>query len=236
MRNDSLGDRMKEYENVSKHKLIRRTPIIGRIDGKAFHTYTHGMIKPFDKNLMHVFWFAAAETARQIQNCKLLYHQSDEVSFLLVDYEELNTEAWFGNSLQKLASVSASLFTYHFNKAAKILLPEEHRHKVALFDSRWFNIPKEEVMNYFIWRQQDATRNSVRMAGHYYFSHRDLDGINNMELQDMLFKEHEVNWNDYPTCFKRGIAATGSTNWEIDTEIPIFTQDRSYVEKLVLLN
>ena len=50
---DDLGTRMKTfYEQIPKTKLMRRTPVIIRIDGKAFHTFTRGFKRPFDEILI----------------------------------------------------------------------------------------------------------------------------------------------------------------------------------------
>ena len=116
-RKDSLGDRMKEnYENRAKTYLVRRMPVIIRLDGKAFHTFTRGFDKPYDE----VFHKTMNETLRflceNIQGCKFGYTQSDEITLLLTDYDTLTTDAWFDNAVQKMCSVSASMATMAFNK------------------------------------------------------------------------------------------------------------------------
>lgn len=258
---DSLGNRMKTYENASKNYLVRRMPVIVRIDGKAFHTFTKGFKKPFDDILIETMWETAKFLCSNIQGCKMAYTQSDEISLLLTDYYTITTSAWFDNNIQKIVSVSASMATLEFNKAfiktlnSSILnatsVDKIHEHSVyiekansALFDSRAFNIPKEDVCNYFIWRQQDATRNSIEMVGRRYFSARQLHDKNCDMVQDILFTEKGVNWNDYPTYKKRGscilkekheLEESGAirSRWVVDQDIPIFTQDRGYIGKLL---
>ena len=191
---DTLGTRMKEnYESISKTRLIRRTPVIIRIDGKAFHTYTRGMAKPFDSILIIAMQNTMKFLCENVQGCVLGYHQSDEISLLLIDYKRFNSCAWFDNEVQKICSISASLATGFFNQEIKRLISnlteEEFKalsqpvseayqdildHKLAFFDARCFNVPREEVTNYFYWRQQDAIRNSVQMVGQFYFSHKEL--------------------------------------------------------------
>ena len=275
---DSLGDRMKGYENISRIYLTRRTPIIIRIDGKAFHSFTRGFARPFDDVLIKSMQDTAKYLCENVMGCKLAYTQSDEISLLLVDYEKIETQAWFDNNLQKIVSVAASMATMAFNKAFKdniINYIDSHinidgslmdglfeytdtllkaKNKGAMFDARAFILPKEEVNNYFIWRQQDATRNSIQMVAQSNFPHKELQGKSCNVLQDMLHKQKGINWNDYPTVCKRGSCIikiedgttqydevgnicgyTERTKWIVDKEIPIFTQDRDYINKYVML-
>jgi tRNA(His) 5'-end guanylyltransferase len=273
----SLGDRMKNnYENINRFYLTRRMPIIIRTDMKAGHTFTKGMKKPFDDIFVKTMQETMKYLCENIQGCVLGYTQSDEISLVLVDYAELTTDAWFGNNLQKMCSVSASMATLAFNKAfndnivkyidnnldadcgvtkdlteyTKILI--NARNKGAMFDSRVFTIPKEEVCNALIWRQQDATRNSILSVGQANFSHKDLHGKSCNNIQDMLMTQKGINWNDYATTLKRGSCCikvddgltaydevgnicdyTQRSKWVIDNEIPIFSQDRNYIERLI---
>ena len=277
----TLGDRMKNnYENISRYYLTRRMPVIIRIDGKAFHTFTRGFKKPFDDIFVKTMQGTMKYLCENIQGCVLGYTQSDEISLVLVDYAELTTDAWFGNNLQKMCSVSASMATLAFNKffSGRVqefmydccdefgddVLPEKQNdyelaHNVyfkkfnaAMFDSRVFTIPKEEVCNYFIWRQQDSTRNSIQSVGQANFSQKELHGKSCSDIQDMLMTQKSINWNDYNTTLKRGSCCikiddglteydetgnicgyTQRSKWIIDNEIPIFSQDRNYIEKLI---
>ena len=280
-KNDSLGDRMKGYENVSRNYLTRRVPVLIRLDGKAFHSFTKGMQKPFDRFLMTVMQETMLSLCKEIQGCVFGYTQSDEITLVLTDYKTIKTDAWFGYNIQKMASVSASIATLEFNrifreksnyvKAAAflegkkdesgVLNPEDglvrrsmllaSKYNKALFDSRCFSVPEDEVCNCLIWRQQDATRNSIEAAGQANFSHSELHGKSCNEIQDMLFTKKGINWNDYPTDFKRGAACyrvnttvempdrmTPGNNievtrriWTVDCDIPVFSQDRDFVEK-----
>lgn len=241
MTKDNLGNRMKDYEDITRNYLPKRTPVILRIDGKAFHSFTRGLEKPFSTLLAACFWETAKYVAKEIMGVRLAYHQSDEVSFLLTNYEKLTTESWFDNNIQKMVSVASSLFTYKFNQLTHALID-----KPALFDCRAFVLPKEEVVNYFIWRQQDATKNSVSMVAQANFPHKQLQGLNGKQMQEKLFQEKGINWNDIPIWQKRGacilkksytkvvneVEAT-RTMWDVDREIPIFTQDRNYIEKFI---
>ena len=235
----SIGDRMKRYELSSQQYLTRRTPVIVRVDGKSFHTFTKGMDRPFDLKLSASMINAAISTCKVIQGCKLAYGQSDEVSFLLTDFDRLSTDAYFDYRLDKVVSIIAATMTVHFNNECRGFFPDKLLNSTPIFDARAFNIPKEDVVNYFIWRQQDATRNSIQMVGQAHFSHKQLHKKSCDDIQEMLFKEKGINWNDTSTEFKRGWVACkrpttdGELVWSAHLETPIFTQDREYIEKLM---
>lgn len=241
MKFDDFGDRMKGYENTYRIKLTKRMPVIIRIDGCHFHTYTKGLAKPFDMTLAHAFWETCKYLANNIMGCKLIYHQSDEISLLLTNYDKLTTESWFDNNLQKIASVSASMATAKFNE----LIYSYSGSKLAIFDSRVWILPHDEVANYFLWRQQDASKNSVSMVAQSNFSHKSLQGLNGKQMQDKLFVEKGINWNDLPVWQKRGVCITKQTykygetdrtKWVVDHDTPIFSQDRNYIEQYVYLD
>lgn len=253
MKKDSLGDRMKSnYEIRSKTTLLRRTPVIIRLDGKAFHTFTRGLQKPYDTILMKTMQETMMYLCENIQGCKIGYTQSDEITLLLTDYDTLSTDAWFDYEVQKLCSVSASMATLAFNRFFEVFSPTErlkdsadedgyklgntYKDKLmkAMFDARCFNIPKEEVCNCFIWRQQDATRNAIQLLGQNYFSSKELHKKSCNDIQDMLMTQKGLNFNDERTDFKRGSCCYKvDTKWTVDKEIPIFTQDRNFIERFV---
>lgn len=211
MRRDDLGDRMKRnYENRTRIYLPRRTYTVVRVDGKAFHFYTRDCRRPFDADLMADMDAAALALCREIEGARLALVQSDEISVLLTDFGSAQTEAWFDGNLQKIVSLSASIATAAFNAARRSRATNEE--KLAYFDSRAFTIPEPgEVFNYFLWRQQDATRNSIAMAAQSHFRHEELAGKSSDALQEMLWRERGVNWNDYPDGFKRGRCVVRST-------------------------
>lgn len=236
----ALGNRMKRYEEVPKTLLVRRMPAIIRVDGKAFHSFTRGMTKPFDEELKNAMVAATKELCKEIQGAKIAYTQSDEISILVTDYEKIGTDAWFDYQVQKMASVSASIWSAYMNEFIR-----PYTKKIALCDSRVFNIPKEEVNNYFLWRQQDATKNSISMVAQSLFSHGELQGLNGNQMQEKMFQERGINWNNLPTWQKRGLCVTKQEykkndsiryKWEVDSEIPIFSQDTNYIEQYVYKN
>lgn len=289
--------RMKTYEKAYRHYLIRSVPVILRIDGRSFHTFAKGFIRPFDDDILLK---AMRETMKylceNIPGCVLGYTQSDEITLVLVNKPE--SEPWFGYCQNKIESVAASMATMKFNKcfeqnlqiiyenryhllasdfaisklywgshkeydATKCAMPydllqiyELAIEKGAMFDCRAFNISKGEVVNNLIWRQQDASRNSVQQVAHTYFKHNELDNLSCDEIQEKLFQEKGINWSKYPARFKRGVCCVRKevfispeeirehnpdynedgvyrNKWVLDTEIPIFTQDREYILKFL---
>lgn len=208
MANDQLGQRMKEqYENRTRYFLPRRTYTIIRLDGKAFHTFTRGMKRPYDEDLMEVMDETSRFLCENIQGSQMAYTQSDEISILLTDFEKTTTDAWFDGNIQKIVSVSASIATARFNN----LIHRRHivdMDKLAFFDSRVFIIPDPiEVENYFIWRQKDAVRNSIAMTAQSLYSHKQLEGKSSSDQQEMIFQKGQ-NWNNMPEGFKRGRTIT----------------------------
>lgn len=236
-----LGERMKKYEFVTRNYLICKTPVIVRIDGKAFHTFTKGLEKPYDIDFMRLMQNTTLELCKEVTGCKLGYTQSDEISLLLTDWDNNETQAWFQNNLSKIISITSSIATLKFNSLIEEKLEylnfnykfSGKRFK-ALFDSRAFNLPKEEVCNYFIWRQQDATRNAIQSAGQFEFSQKELLNKSCNQIQEMLWNKKNINFNDYPTDFKRGSCVIKKNEkWEIDLDIPIFTKLRGYIDYLL---
>lgn len=227
---DALGDRMKrQYEDRTRVLLPRRTYTIIRVDGKAFHTFTHHCDKPYDVKLVAAMNEAALALCAGAQGARLAYVQSDEISVLLTDFDKPKTEAWFDGNLQKIVSVSASIATAAFNAWNSDWDVTSKAH----FDARAFTIPDPvEVENYFIWRQQDAVRNSIQSTAQSLFSHQRLQGLNSNQLQELMFAETGLNWNDLPTEQKRGrvVRRDLAGTWEVDVNPATFTQDRRYLQ------
>jgi tRNA(His) 5'-end guanylyltransferase len=198
-KHDDLSIRMKTYyESRTKQFLTRRTYTMLRIDGKAFHTYTKGLERPFDSALISDMNDTTKFLCENIQGAKVGYVQSDEISILLTDFDKLTTDAWFDYNVQKMTSVSASYATGYFNQ----LRPD----KLAFFDSRVFQLPtRTEVFNYFLWRQKDCVRNSISSVAQANFSQKELHGKTTNMMQEMLFSEKGINWNDFHSREKRGM-------------------------------
>ena len=282
MDTSELANRMKEYEKRSQYYLQKRTPVAIRVDGRSFHTFTKGFKRPFDNILMKAMQETAKYMCENIQGAKFAYVQSDEITIILTDYDTLETDCWFNYRTDKLCSISASMATMAFNKNFMLAVEDyceynpdatlEQRNiyisaveKGAMFDARCFNIPKEEVTNLIYWRQLDAIRNSIQMVGQANFSHKELQNKSCNDIQDMLYKQKGINWNDYPTVCIIGTAVIKKivareeksfiddmledsfdnvknniiehiSKWIIDTDIPsVKGEDREYIDKLVFV-
>lgn len=263
-----IMQRMKaNYENRSKYFLTRRTPVIIRLDGKAFHTYTRGLDKPFDEGLIEDMQLTAQFLCKEIQGAKCAYVQSDEISILVTDYDDIKTDAWFDYCQNKMESIAASMATAEFNRLRLLRNALQHNIELAdsdgmveptwalhtleyiesyskntaFFDARTFNIPKEEVSNYFFARQKDAVKNSISMLAQSLYSHKELHEKNSSEMQEMCFQKGH-NWNVLhfskkrgsfilknevivpATSFKVGVAAVRH-KWEVVETSLVFTEE-----------
>lgn len=253
---DTLGDRLKEkFENSFRITLPQRTYGILRIDGKSFHTFTKRLPKPYCEDLARTLDMAAIAVCSEMMGTCLAYGQSDEYSFLFTDFEKYETQMWFNGNIQKIVSVSSSIFTAEFNREWSHVRPLESS-EIAMFDARVFVIPnRKDVFDYFHWRQVDAFRNSLNMFASCYFSHKELMGKSSADKHEMLHNI-EVNWNNCNTDQKHGRVICKIPNkrivtythkktkkimsteieenvWNVDKNIPVFNREKEYLEKLI---
>lgn len=218
---DSLGDRIKnKYEGITRYFLMGRSYTIIRLDIVAAHTFCKGLEKPFDDDFISDMNETTKYICSKIMGCKVGYTQSDEITLILTDFDKIESEAWFGNNLQKLCSVSASMATSKFNElrfkrwynnlSKRKIQSNEHSDdrykeiKNIYFDSRVFQVPnRSEVFNVLLWRQNDAVRNSISMVAQSMYSQKELHGKNTDQMQELAFLKG-VNWNDLEAGKKRG--------------------------------
>ena len=228
MMKDEMGDRMKDLEHRTRYMLPRRCYTLIRIDGKAFHSYTRGMERPFDQGLREDMQETTRLLCEGIAGCRLGYTQSDEISLVLTDFDKVNSEAWFDGNLQKVTSVSASMATAYFNMLRAKRAADKRG--PAMFDSRvWATADPWEVYNTFWWRQKDATRNAVQMVARALAPHKECTNKNFSQLNELIFQKGQ-NFNDYPTDCRRGaFIVKGDAGWVVDKESPILSQDRQYL-------
>lgn len=257
---DELGTRMKEnYESIPKTRLMRRTPVALRLDGKAFHTFTRGLNRPFDSVFINAMQDTMKYLCENIQGCVFGYTQSDEITLILIDYQTFETQAWFDYEVQKMCSIAASMASVAFNRYFRHYAYEKElnnsqgywaigdkeyhrilRNKInqnPVFDCRCFNIPKEEVANLIYWRQLDAIRNSIQMVGQANFSHKELHSKSCKQIKEMLASKRKVIWDDMGIYVQRGSACRkGEKGWEVDLNMPIIKDNRAYIEDLIYLD
>lgn len=239
---DSLGNRMKAYEEVNERMLVANVPFIIRLDGVAFHTFTKKFVRPMDDILADSMQKTMLSMCADIPYCKYGYTQSDEITLVCVIDDVKKSDGFYGNRINKIMTVTAAKATKYFNKhfydnvekyrkepdsfknVTDIKIYEKNLF-IAEFDSRVFNIPEYDIENNLIWRQQDAVRNSINNLGQAYFSSDRLKKKNTSQVMDMLMLEKKVNWNNCSTYQKRGCCAkkvpveiTGKNNEKIIRE------------------
>lgn len=237
----SLGNRMKGYENIERKYLTRRSPLIIRVDGAHFHTFTKGFDRPFDESFMTAMWSTTRYLCENIMGVKIGYTQSDEITLLLTDDDTLETQPWFGKNLQKIVSTTAALATFYFNRELRELPTKSEgvtkaitNGRVATFDARAFTLPHDEVMNCFEWRQQDAIRNSIQALGQSQFSQNELMHKSCADIKQMLLEQKNINWDNIEIYCQRGMCVVRDITgpWIYD-EPPIFHEQPFYINDLV---
>jgi tRNA(His) guanylyltransferase len=251
-----LGTRMVDnYESITNYKLPKRTFTIIRLDGRSFSKFCKRFKKPFDDDFVRMMNESAKYVAENAQGCKMAFVQSDEITLVLTDFDELTTKAWYDGRIQKICSISASLastkflqllFDYEISKmdndklskldydqikreVSKLIMNQ----KLMEFDSRVYTVPpRDEVLNTVFWRQQDCTRNSVSMVAQSMYSHKELENKNNSQQQDLIHDKGD-NWNNYPIGLKRGrVIVKRDGKWVIE-EPPIFSQEWDFFADIV---
>lgn len=249
MKKQSLFERMKGYEKASRVVLDGDLPIIVRIDGKAFSTYTRNLNQPFDQQFTDAMLYCMKSLCKQIQQVNFAYTQSDEITLVLSGYSNEKSEPWFGGKVEKIASVSASIATFYFNKYLS-----EVTELPAFFDARVFNLPSiNEVVNMLIWRQNDAMRNSLNSYARHFFSHKQIHGKSIDQVKQLL-KKHDKSWDGLNPvikcggcCIKKSFARAVNnpynkkkenddtktvverSEWVVDRNIPIFVKNKEYI-------
>lgn len=258
----NLDDRMKTYyEGVYRMYLTRRTPVIIRVDSRAGHTFTKHLHKPFDDVFMYTMQDTMKYLCENIQGCVIGYTQSDEITLCLVDYDKIETDAWFGYNLNKVVSISASMATFAFNRyfarnakrfitklamSADVSKDDINSYNAVIskcverglcFDSRAFNIPKEEVCNCFLWRQNDAMRNSIQSLAQSVLSRGEIFGKCSNDIVEILKEQKGIDWNALPNDVKYGSCSVREDEkWVVDHKIPRFCgENRSYVDELIFV-
>ena len=201
MQKDSLGDRMKHYELLNQRFLIPRLPVVCRLDGRSFHTFTKGLSRPYDPGFQKIMVQTAKKLVEE-SNAAIAYMQSDEITLTWWNTSP-DSSPYFDGRVDKINSVLASMASVMFNSLIPVHLPEKLG-RMPVFDCRTWNVPTpDEACNAILWREIDATKNSVSMAAQSMFSHKELQGKKRHEMMDMMMSKG-VNWNDYPAAFKRG--------------------------------
>lgn len=204
---DDLGDRCKSFEGTeANRRAMLGLPLLARLDGRAFHTFTRGLRRPYDPGMSQ----AMIETTRYLvekMTALVGYTQSDEIT--LVWYwptrgvDRPDSDYVFGGRFQKIVSVLAGMASAKFCQLLPELLPGKAT-QTPHFDCRVWQVPTlSDAADVFVWREDDATKNSITMAASAHYSDRQLHGVGSSAKQEMLWQKG-INWNDFPAFFKRG--------------------------------
>lgn len=261
----NFDKRMKRYEASSDIVLTRRMPVVLRFDGSHFHTFTRGFKKPFDEILIKTMQDTMLDLCKNIQGAVFGYTQSDEITIILIDYQTLESNAWFNYRLEKMCSIGSSMasrfFNQHFIENVELFYGKRRMHNwqtqsimglsqdelrqyniykkryfSADFDCRAYNIPKEDICNCVLWRQKDAAKNSVQSLAQSMYSASELKGISCENLKAKLLKEKGINWDDLPTIQRHGSACRKCNKvWDLDVDMPNIQLNREYVEKVIYI-
>lgn len=254
---DSLGARQKDYEAAFDYQLIRRTPIAVRVDGRGFSRVTRKLKKPYEPLLLEAMAETMFYVISEMAGAVFGYQQSDEITFILRNDQSLDSEPWYGNRVQKLISISASLATKGLEKA---LAKQDTKLDLCgdtLFDARVFALPTVgEAVNNLIWRQQDCSRNAISGAAQALLGKKLgkktalklLHGKSTKDKIEMLLEECGVDFDqEFPQAFRNGVGAykvpivipskTGvdSTRkkWVLDWELPNFVHDKDFIYNII---
>jgi len=232
---DQLGNRMKEYERVYSHRLLKNTPAVVRVDGRAFSGLVPSWMKPYSEEFALSMEQAARHVCEDISCAQFAYIQSDEVSFLFLDYQRKETSPPFDYKINKLISIIPSLMSVHFSRWFQRTMTaagQQTLNRTTVFDGRAFNLPNtSEVIRYFIWRQKDCERNSVLSLAQKYIPHREMHKLSVKDLKEKLEEEWNVSWDGLPTKQKYGrtVIYRESEKWTIDHSPPLFTEEPQYL-------
>lgn len=243
---DDMGTLYKNYEQEWELSLPTQVPVILRVDGRAFHTYTRGFKKPFDLGLHGAMVKVAEALCHDIQNARFAYTQSDEISVLI--YEKTpESQPWFGNRIQKMCSIAGSIASAVFNEAiAEITIGGKPARDKAYFDARVLSVPVDEVQGYFVWRQVDAIRNSTSGLAQANFSAKELHGKNRSSMLQML-ADKGINWHELEDWQKSGSVVVKKwaerlgpkgevvhrSYWAGEGAYPLFSDNPAFIEQML---
>jgi tRNA(His) guanylyltransferase len=246
---DALGARAKRYERAFKAYIPERVPLILRFDGRGFSALTSKLTKPFDDKFMNLMNETALYLCKEISGASFGYVQSDEISILVNNYLEKDSEPFFDNQVQKIISITAGMASAYFSLNSLSVFGET---KLVCFDARLFVVPEWEVNSMFWWRQSDNIRNSVQMLAHSLYSHKQLEKKNSVALKELCVARGKP-WEDLPLRYQRGrcfykkdleveglnkktgeIVKSIRHKWVVDESPPLFCKEKVFIEKHVL--
>ena len=240
---------MQSYQDAADHKLLARLPLIICVNGRSFAKSTELLDKPYCAKFTECMLSVTLKLCTEVEGAIFAYHFNDEIVIVATNDQTKNTAPWYDNRIQKISSVTSSIATQHFNKCAEAVSLDIVGDPV--FTSQVFAVPNvSEAANVMIYKQQANFHTSIQFACFYellkkYDKHTIKEmtsGLTIDEKIDLLHQECGTNFNDYPLSFRRGagcykipkVGADGTmkNKWFINTNLPIFTKDESFVSNI----
>lgn len=202
---------MKTFEIYSQQTIYPGAYPIVRIDGRGFSRVTEdlGLKKPYSYEFFVSMAWIATSLMEEFNGMFSANH-SDEISIAFPpEFDMFNRR--HEKVVSTMAGMASSLFTHHCDH-------------MAHFDARVIVCPTlHHVEDYFVWRQQDATKNCMNDYCHAILSWEEyskaeivrlLDGVGFADRNEILFKRG-INFNDFPVWQRRG----GIAYWEEYTKV-----------------
>ena len=249
MPSQKLKDRVESYIDASDYKLISRLPIIININGRGFSKITSLIDKPHCSKFMEAMLSTMLKLCSDLEGVLFAFQSNDEITLILRNDQNNNTEPFLNNKLQKICSIASSIATLHFNNYTKSI--DLNLIGEPLFTSQVFVVPNiAEAMNVLIFKQQQSFYLSIQFACFYELLKKYdkntikemLNGLNSEEKIDLLNQECGIDFHEYSSTFKRGAAAYKipkivdgvlKNRWYINTDIPIFAKDQVFITSVL---
>lgn len=208
MKFDNLEDRMNYFRDLADYKLIPNSYVLAMVDGRGFSSKIKKRFKlPFDDTFIDIMNQVAAYVCKEIQGCKFAFAQSDEISFIITDFDTPESDSFFGYRLCKMQSIIAGLATAKFNQliwkellatpcSTENLVQMMEDQPLYHFDCKCWNVPTHnDAIGWILYRQNDCIRNSKQQAAQTYLSHKALVGKHTDEQIELLKREKGIDWN-----------------------------------------
>lgn len=249
----TLKDRIASYIDTSTFKLLNRLPIIITINGRSFSKITSLLEKPFALSFAECICSTLFKLSHEIEGAVFGYSFNDEIIIIARNDQHLDTSPWYDNNIQKISSVVSSMATLHFNNYANSI--DLNLMGEPVFSTNIFNVPNiTEAINVMIYKQQQNIQNSVHFACFYEllkkYDKTDikeiLSGTSYDDKVNLLQHECNIDFNEYPLAFRRGVACYRmpqvihfndneiiKNKFILNTELPIFTKEQSFLNQIL---
>ena len=248
MSSQKLKDRIDTYIDTTNYRLLNRVPIIININGRSFNKVTSLLDKPYGTKFAESMLSTTVKLCMEVDGTLFAYQHNDEITIVIRNDQNPETIPWYDNRLQKICSITSSIATQHFNIYASNMGLDLMGD--ALFTSQVFVVPTiTEAINTIIYKQQNNFHTAIKFACFYEFLKKYdkmtikemLNDFSTDERIDLLKQECDIDFNEYSQSFRRGAACYKvpkvidgivKNKWIVNTELPIFTKDQSFLSNI----